>query len=340
MKKITEWKIVRLLGKMDFCVVLICMIYSFFVNCMSIIVDYEYLVFNVPDVAAVIICILVIIFSIFILKYYQKNKFDKKHMAVYLSWFVAAPVIYNIFFIFIGSDALYDYTNVLFGGLGNFVYRIFVIALAVTALIIFIIARVITNVRHKKGKYIKPETVIKIKAYIHAVLFILVIILLIILLVMGIWGMIDGFNYKKKEEAAQAFREEMESKIHGGNDFTSVLGEAKLIVMFVETGSEDLTLVSDIEKENGNAFKTVHVNKSTVMEGITNYIDFKKDHSLSKHFYDGMEEYGFDDENKVYNIGYESEYTMNGENEICTIVCEFDPDWNLNRVYCVEGELD
>ena len=155
-------KFLQFLRKIDLCVLIPYLAYAFFVNCMTVFVEYNYLIFDIPYIAVVLGCVFILGASVFIYKMYHRDFSDKKWMIIYLSWFVFIPIVYNLILLIL-LDSLYDFSGVFLGGLGSFIYRLLVIAICVIALIIFFVVRFIVSKRHAKGKYADPEKIIIIK---------------------------------------------------------------------------------------------------------------------------------------------------------------------------------
>ncbi len=338
-KSLSDWRIIRFLRKIDFIVVLLCLVYSFFVNCLTVIVDYKFLIFRVPLLVVIITCIAILAVSVFVLRYYRQDTDNNLRIIIYLSWFVYIPIIYNLLFMFIIDDIIYDLSGVFFGSLGLFVFRIILIAVCVLALGIFVSARLIIRIRHNKGKYIDAEKLGKVKDYIHAVLLLLIIIFIIAAVVIYVVESVIISQNKKHDESVEAFRNEMFESLPDGADYDDLVGETRLVVMAVEEGSKNEELIKDIDQENGKTFRCITVDKEVIEEGMEDYNSFVQNHSLEADFYSGDPNNSADIETETISVGLEI-YGVDSGTGKCTMVCVYDKDWKLIKIYCQDGTLE
>ena len=339
-KTFQQWGLTRFLRKIDLCVLILYLAYAFVVNFLSFFVDYQYLKFDMPTAAAVIACVVIMAVSVFIYRSFHKDTSDKKWLWIYLSWFVFIPLIYNIAICTVFDYALYDYTGVFFGGLGQFIYRLFILGICLLALVIFCIVRLILRKRREKGKFTDPEKTVLVKDHLNLIVFTFGILFTIVVAVnLGV----IVYQEQKEEKRIQAiydFREEMLNKLPEGYDITSVTNEAKTICMGVKFVYDGDITTEDIEKENGNLLICTKVKKEIAEKGLKNYRQFLSEYQLNTCFHDGKSSYVMDPYKRIVYIGFDGACTKSGERTICNFVCAYDENWNLTDVFCIANYLD
>ena len=339
-KTFQRWGLVRFLRKIDLCVLIPYLAYTFAVNFMSLFVEYQYLKFEIPTAAVAAACVVIMAISVLIYRYFHKDTSDIKRLWIYLSWFVFLPLIYNIALCFIFDSTLYDYTGVFFGGLGQFIYRLIIIGICLVALVIFCIVRLIVRKRHEKGRFSDPEKTTLVKDHINLIVFIIGMLFAVVLAIdLGV----IVYQEQKEEKRIQAvydFRTEMLNKLPDGYDLTGIIDEAKLICMCVKFAYDGEIGIEEIEKENGNLLRCTTVKKEIAEKGLENYRRFTDEYQLDTCFHDGSSTYVMDPFKKIVYIGFDGSCTKSGERRICNFVCAYDENWNLTDVFCIANYLD
>lgn len=342
-----KWRLIRFLRKVDYFSMLPYIIYSFFVNCMSVFVDYQKLKISVPLPAVIAGCALILLVSIFVFTNYHKDTTNTAWMIIFLSWYAIIPIIYNIILIIIiGLGGLYSFSGIILGGLDQGIFRIVIIVVCILALILFAVIRLLfrksqvsSAVTMFDGNDEETEYVDTTKDFIN-----LGVLGVILLAIIGT-SIYSGAEYyqevqqKKRMEVRRDFRNEMLDKLPSGNGIDEVYSDAKLICMKSESVSDgEITfdeMYNDVKKET----ICTKINEKTLLKGVENYTKFKNDYDLKTCFHDTFPTNSTDINKRIFYVYFCGKSGAGEWKKDCSFVCAYDEDWNLLDVFCMEGYI-
>lgn len=333
---------VGLLRKIDLCWLVPYMIYTFFINYLTLFIDYDRLVFHVPFAVAVIGFFPIAAVSIYVYRNYRRDTSNTKWIWMHLSWFVFIPILINFLMLSPLGTGLYDFSGDFLEGLGQGVFRMILIGICFAALIVSAIGRYVSWKREEKGKEMDPEMVQVIKDYFNIVLFVACGICLVVFLVKGIMKLGTDAKEEQYAQTVSGFTDQMLDKLPEGCDINTIATDAKMVALITEKrAAGELT---DEQTEETIASKEVFV-CSTVSKGVMDralisYEAFEKENSFTKSFSDSYYEYAIDIQNHTFTFGFRSSAEIKGLNKMCSFVCVYDTDWNLVDAYCMEGILN
>ncbi len=299
-------------------------------------IDFNHLVFKLPLFVVIAGYALILAVSVYVYRSFHKEPSDRQRKLIYLGWFAILPGILNLILLLIYEfDLLYDYSGVMFGGLGQFLYRLFAMAVCVLYLIVFAIVNFIVKKRRQKGKRIDPEKVARIKDELNLLIFAAALILLVLGMIVFILENTEEWVYNTKMAKVNAFKEEMYEKIGGADAGSIIYDEAKGAVLFTEISINNGLDLTEIDQENGNVFRYTTVDHKVLEKAAGQYRDLADGYSDPPVFSEGKTDEFIDPFEKKYSVGFSEVY---GEKRY-TFVLVYDEDWKLTDSYIKEGYL-
>ena len=325
-------KFVSIVNKLDVFFNLFFIIWALLIEWYSVFVDWKYLKADLSEKIAFIFIPITIAVAIIIKRIYYKAPDNKKRKAAFLIWNAAFPLLYNIVFFFL-MDRLYEYSGVFLGGITQYLARIMNMILPGFFLAVYITVKVIQKKRRENGKEMKPEKVKKIKTILNVTLSIIILLTPVIIMTNVLRENYQQSQFEKRVESQQDFIESMENKLSGDADISTVCNEAKLTLVALESMSKGESINVE-DADHSSIFKETKVTQSVIDTALPQYLEVTNEYPLKKPFSEGNPIPLYDTNERTVHIGFTTDCTTpEGKESLCSIVCKYDSDWNLVKIY-------